>query len=176
MRTVSLEGRFFPRSWPPKHVIAVYPAGRETFVTVLLFGLYGFNVRLPIEVPKAVRYVQHLTDDICPILEQNDHARDFGRDDRLTDDDMDAFRTNVQWRHDYLMDVGAHLLRLQCRRAAKRAFEMMVSSGLDIVGCYRAQLQMEALTSAQIGVLMHYAAAAAASGRPIWDVPFDYST
>jgi hypothetical protein len=176
VRTLSLEGRFFPSSWPPKHVVAVYPSASETFVTVLLFGLYGFQVRLPMEVNDSIRYVQNLVDgDVHPILEENDHARTFGWDDRLTEHDLDALRTNLQWRHDYIMDVGLHrTLRSQCRRAAYRASEMMLSGpGLNLLDCFKACLPLEGFSTEQISIIMYYASIALRSGRPLWDLPFE---
>lgn len=176
VRTLSLEGRFFPNSWPPKHVIAAYPSCGETFVTVLLFGLYGFQVRLPIDANEALRYVQNLADgDIHPILEENGHVRDFGWDDRLTESDLEALRTNLQWRHDYIMDIGLHrMLRMQCQRAASRASQMMLTGrGLDLLDCFRACLPFEGFSSEQIVIIMHYARLALQSGRPPWDLPFE---
>ena len=174
VRTLTLEGRFFPSSWPPKHVVAVYPAGEQTFVTVLLFGLYGFNVLLPIAAPAALRYVQNLVDDVRPILEPNDHIRDFEWDDRMTDADMEAMRINLQWRHDYFMDVGAYrILREQCKRAHVRAVRMSLSTGLDIHTTYKAQLQLEGFSANQIIILMHYALVASQTGKQMWDIPFE---
>lgn len=176
VRTLSLEGRFFPSSWPPKHVVAVYPSARETFVTVLLFGLYGFQVRLPMKVSDGIRYVQNLVDgDVHPILEENHHARGFSWDDRLTEHDLDALRANLQWRHDYIMDVGLHrTLRSQCRRAAYRASEMMLSArGVDLLDCFKACLPLEGFSTEQISIIMYYATIALRSGRPLWDLPFE---
>jgi hypothetical protein len=174
VRTLPLEGRFFPASWPPQHRVAAYAAGRECFVTVLLFGMYGFNVRLPVEIAAQRRYIQPLTGNaLAPILEENDHLRDFDWEDRLDEPDMEALRDNMRWRHDYLMDVGLHRqLRRQCRTAFKRATIKALCSGISPLACYEAELQIEGFSSEQVTILMHYARGLAQARRPLWDLPF----
>jgi hypothetical protein len=174
VRTLPLEGRFFPNSWPPQHRVSAYAAEHECYVSVLLFGMYGFNVRLPVDISVQRRYVQRLTgSDLAPMLEANDHARDFGWDDSLNESDMEALRTNMAWRHDYFMDVGLYRqLRMQCRVAFKRASVTALSSGIGLLGCYQAELQIEGFSNEQVTILMHYARGLAKLGKPIWNIPF----
>lgn len=73
------------------------------------------------------------------------------------------------------MDVGLHrTLRSQCRRAAYRAPEMILSGhAVDLLDCFKACLPLEGFSTEQISIIMHYASIALHSGRPLWDLPFE---
>jgi hypothetical protein len=175
VRTLPLQGRFFPNSWPPQHRVSAYFAEEECYVSVLLFGMYGFNVRLPVTITVQRRYVQALTgSDFAPILEGNDHVRDFGWDDGMDESDMEPLRTNMRWRHDYFMDLGLYKqLRMQCRAAFKRASAKALSSRISPLDCYEAELQMEGFSNEQVTILMHYARGLARARQPFWNIPFN---
>lgn len=173
VQTLPLEGRFFPSSWPPQHRVSAYSAEHECYVLILLFGMYGFKVRLPVAIAVERRYAQPLTgSDLAPILEVNDHVRDFSWDDRLDESDMEALRTNMRWRHDYFMDFGLYRqLRMQCRSAFKRASVKALRPGIGLLACYQAELQIEGFSNEQVTILMHYARGLAQLRQPLWNLP-----
>jgi hypothetical protein len=175
VRFLTLEERFFPRSWPPHHRVAAYQAANETYVTVLLFGMHGFNVRLPLEVPLQLRYIQPLEGTgLSPILEANDHPRTFNWDTFFAADDFEAFKANLSWRHDYIMDVALYRqLRQRCSEVGRRATLAALSSSTpNVLAYYRAELQLDGFSAEQIAILMHYGRELALQGKEPWDIPF----
>ncbi len=157
VRTIPLDSQFFPTSLPPMHRIATYPNGEETYVTVLLFSLHAFQVRLPLKTETPLQYVQPLVDAVAPVLERNDHGRTFSWEDRLTDENIEEYKTNLSQRHDNMMNFMAHrTLRERCRRATDHAKQLLMTMPLHPEEAYRAGLQLEAFDSGEIAILAHY--------------------
>lgn len=176
VRTVPLDSRFFPKTWPPCHEIRTYPEGIETYVTVLLFGMYGFHVRLPIATSEPLRYLQPLVDAVQPVFEQNDHRRVFTWDDRLTEDDFESVRTQMGFRHGKLMTLAQWRMRTdQCRAAAGRAAKAMFVWRCPFIDAYRAELQQEAFSADEIALCLAFAREVIRTGAaPVWNLPFEY--
>jgi len=174
VRAITLGGEFFPTSLPPRHQIAVYCEGSEIYVTVLLFSLHAFQVRLPIENANALRYIQPLIDSFDPILEENDHVRTFTWEDRLTDDNWDAYVVNLRARHEHMMNFMDHRhLRERCKRAAGHASDLFLRGQITPFEAYRAGLQREAFTANQITILIAYGQKLHSLGMDVWDLPID---
>lgn len=175
VRTVPLEERFFPESWPPRHEIRTYPGDAgETFATVLLFGIYGFQVRLPISTGIPLRYVQPLIDSTAPVLEANTVPRNFTWDDHMTAHDWEAAKSNMNFRHAKLEGFAkCRLTREQCKGAAQRASNSMYTLRMDFLDAYRAELQQEAFSSEEISVLLAFARSAIPARIPVWDLPLE---
>lgn len=64
VRTPYLSEDAFPESWPPRHEVTAYPTGEGTFITVLLFGAFGYLVKLPFKMAgnTGIRYRQTLSE------------------------------------------------------------------------------------------------------------------
>jgi hypothetical protein len=174
VRTLPLEEIYFPESWPPRHEIRSYPLGKETYVTVLLFGLHGFQVRLPVASTEALRHKQPLVESVAPLLERNDHVRRFSWEDRLTPNEWPPLKTNLRFRHAKIEGLAKwRMAKSQCRAAAMRAFQTMISLRIDYLEAYRAELQMEALPADEIARLLFFAQGAILAGQPPWELRLD---
>jgi len=175
VRTLPLEELYFPESWPPRHEIRTYPSsGGETYITVLLFGLYGFQVCLPIATPGPVRYKQPLLDDLRPVFERNDHVRKFGWDDHLTSDSIEPLETNLHFRHQKLEGYAKWRQdKSRCMDAAIRALKSQFSLHVNYREAYIAELQLEAFEADEISRLVHWGAKALDRGRHPWDLPLE---
>jgi hypothetical protein len=174
VRSLTLEGRYFPESWPPRHEIRSYPSGEETFVTVLVFGLHGFQVRLPIRTQHALRYVQPIIDSSAPILEPNTHVRDFGWDDRLTKVEWEAHQSNLRWRHEKFFWIARHRSTSEiCRVASERATKSVFTYRITLLEAYRAELQVLAFSPEDISRLMWLARKMLERGLLPWQFSID---
>lgn len=173
VRTLPLDGNFFPQSWPPCHEIRTYPDGAKTYVTVLLFGLYGFHVHLPIATAEPLRYFQPLIDAVTPLFERNDHPRTFDWDTRLTQADWESLRTNMRFRHDKLMGFAQwRMRRAQCKAAAERAAISMYTLRTPFLEAYQAELQQEAFSSEDIALFLSFARRVIGN-TPVWELPME---
>lgn len=174
VRTMPLNGEIFPESWPPRHEIRSYPDGTQTFVTILLFGLYGFQVRLPIATSQSLRYSQPLVDSVAPNFERDDHVRMFTWETRIREDDVAALRANVLFRQEKIMGLARWRFRCeQCEAAAQRASISIYTYRIAFLDAYRAELQQEAFDSEEIATLLAFAKSAIASGTPVWHLPLE---
>jgi hypothetical protein len=177
VRTLSLEQKYVPESWPPRHDLRTYPEGSETFVTVLLFGVHGFQVKLPVATNRAMHYHQPLVETFKPVLEENDHVRLFDWDDRLTSDDIAPLRVNLQFRHDKIEGVAKwRMAKSQCRAAAMRALSTMLVFHLSFIDAYKAELQQEAFSADEISLLLFFGREVMRLGRPPWELPIERYT
>lgn len=167
VRSMPLSGRYFPESWPPRHEIRTYPEGGETFVTVLLFGLFGFQVRVPVQTHTPMRYFQPLVDAVDPVLEPNLHTRDFDWSEHLTHDDWDALEVNMQWRKEKFLGLAGYRQALdRCRSAGLRIPNWFGKA--NFVDAYRFELQRGGFTADEITRLMWIGQKARARGRFPW--------
>lgn len=175
VRTLPVLEQFFDRTWPPMHEIRTYPAGDETYATVLLFGMHGFHVRLPVRTDAGWRYLQPLFDRVDAVFERSERVRTFGWDDRLLPEDLESHKTWLNFCHEKVYGVSVwRTTREQCEAAARRAGHRGVFAyGLSFDEAYRAELQVEALSPELILMLVRFAAIARATSRPPWAFTLD---
>ncbi len=174
VHSLPLAEMYFPESWPPRHDIRTYPVEQETFVTVLLFGVYGFHVRLPIATTRPIRYKQELVDSVKWIFEANDHLRSFQWGDRLTDEVWEALKINLQFRFSKIEGLAKwRMAKDRCHEAADRAVQALLRRPGDPWQAYRDELQMAAFSEDEIIVLLHFGRRAVDLGRPPWELPLE---
>lgn len=172
VRSMPLSGRYFPESWPPRHEIRTYPVGNETFVTVLLFGLYGFQVRLPIETSDTIRYYQPLLDGVHPVLEPHDHQRAFDWEERLDKDEWESLETNMRWRQEKMLGLASYRqASARCRSAGSRVATWWGKA--RFADAYRYELQVEGFTADDITRLMWIGQKTIARGLFPWKFTLD---
>jgi hypothetical protein len=167
VRSMPLSGRYFPESWPPRHEIRTYPEGSETFVMVLLFGLFGFQVRIPVQTHTPMRYFQPLIDAVDPVLEPNLHTRDFDWSEHLTLDDWDALEINMQWRKEKFLGLADYRQALDRCRSAGSGIPSWFGKA-TFADAYRFELQRGGFTADQITHLMWIGQKARTRGRFPW--------
>ena len=170
VRTWGYDPEIFPGFWPPSHQVTCYPSDDgHTYVTVMLFGVYAYVTRLPIQTTITLRYLQPLVGPRHPILEYVEQkAIDWGA--RLTPKD-DKFMPEVNRRLDAVRQfITLRVLREQCRRAAQRAKAKANPQQDDFLEKYRSELQMEAFDSDIIHDLMIEGMRLHREGNPVWQL------
>jgi hypothetical protein len=171
VRTWACDDPLFPGSWPPRHELTSYPAGSHTFVTVSLFCLYPFIVRLPMETDRPLRYEQSLIGGTHPklyapqVAPETDWERPLAVSDRL------AVKGEYSRRLGAVTEFGAHrVLRKICKDAAEAATRPEVRAAVrtDFFARYRAELQLKCLDEAMIDILVLRGRALADQGKKVW--------
>ncbi|HET9341802.1 MAG TPA: hypothetical protein VFO25_02645 [Candidatus Eremiobacteraceae bacterium] len=170
VRTWAYDDALFPESWPPRHELTSYPGDSLTYVSMLLFGVDAFVVRLPITTDQPLRYTQPLIGPTHPRLSvPAPVAIDWDRP--LATSDTDAFMAEHGRRIDAISEfAGRRMIRKICRDAARRAMlpERRAAVRTDFFTRYAAELQVGCVEAPLIAYLLREGRRLRDEGEAVW--------
>lgn len=172
VRTPFLSDDAFPESWPPRHEVTAYPMGNCTLVTVLLFGAYGYLVKLPFKMSgtTGIRYRQTLSENYPEFYDDVPIPQSLTWDTRRRLD-SDAWAAPVQKRMKRIQVEGTqYALRARCKRAYEKAKAESHNFG-DIWERYRFALQLEVFSTEDIDEFIRIGKGIFGEGREPWEIP-----
>lgn len=171
LRVPPFDEALFRREWPPRHEVTCFPAGDETYVSVLLFGVYPHMCKLPLRLPAegGIRYRQALLGDLHPKIDLNVAIPEIDWERRLNDETSGAFGAEIVNRLDEIENfVKRRELLEQCEAAAARA-EARAMRGGDFFEWYMGELQLEGFDSVKVSQIVQLGRLARARGRDVWE-------
>ena len=156
VRTPLLEAEIFPDIGEPQHEVTCYADDGATLVTVLLFGMYGYACRLPLECANSgLRYRQVLSQAYPQFFEGV--PRPSALDWNKRPNDAEEWAGKMEGRRVRLFQPGIQLgFRARCRRAYERAVSESSNYG-SLLERYGYALQIEAFSAEDVAVFVEIA-------------------